>query len=73
MAIIMYKLVPAAFVPGLGVVSGESFIGASEMIQFIDRCPYILDYHIYKIFDWDLWFLDELINYLAAKLQYLLE
>ena len=37
MAIIMYRLVPAAFVPGLWVVSGESLIGASEMIQFIAR------------------------------------
>ena len=51
MAIIMYRLVPAAFVPGLWVVSGESLIGASEMIQFIARDLYISDYHIYKIFD----------------------
>ena len=45
MAIIMYRLVPAAFVPGLWVVSGESLIGASEMIQFIARYLYISDYH----------------------------
>ena len=50
MAIIMYRLVPAAFVPGLWVVSGESLIGASEIIQFIARDLYISDYHTYKIF-----------------------